>query len=153
MCRLVHWALLSVLVLGGLAAQPAPADVRKDEGKFFSSDAVEKANKRIAEMKEKTGVNLVVETFKEIPADKKGDYTPDRRRAFFATWAEDRAGVLDVKGVYILMCRSPGSFEVAVSKETENKGLFTRQNKSELALDLEKEFKADRFDNGLERAA
>ena len=129
MYRPVRWALLPALVLGCLAARPASAAVRQDEGKFFSSDAVERANKRIAEMKEKTGVDLVVETFKEIPEDIKPDYNPARRRQFFAKWAEDRVTALGTHGIYILLCRNPGSFQVEVSRDVERKGLFTPTNK------------------------
>ena len=82
MCRPVRWALLSALVLGCLAVGPAPAAV-EDEGNFFSRDAVKKANARIADTKEKTKVDLVIETFEEIPKNRRKDYKADKKAAFF----------------------------------------------------------------------
>src|SRR5262249_44129715 len=104
------------------------------------------------EMKEKTGVDLVIETFKEIPEDIKPDYNPARRRQFFAKWAEDRVTALGTHGVYILLCRNPESFQVEVSKDVERKRLFTAANKNELISELQKAFKAEKFDEGLNQA-
>ena len=85
-------------------AGPAPAAFEvKDEGKFFSADAVSKADQRIKELKEQTGNDLLIETFAEIPADRKKDYKPERKNEFFARWARENARQRKVAGVYILI--------------------------------------------------
>src|SRR5256885_16976574 len=102
MCRLVRWALLPALLLGGFV-RPASADVRKDEADFFSRDAVKRADQRIQQMKDRTGIDLVIETFAK--PDEDPGTTP--KAEFFPRWANRRAKAIDVQGVYVLICRRP----------------------------------------------
>ena len=41
----------------------------KDDGKFFSAEAVKKANEEIRDITRKFGRDLLVETFATVPAD------------------------------------------------------------------------------------
>src|SRR5205085_10116773 len=70
--------LLLALVAGWLTLPgTARADV-KDEGGFFSKEAVEKANRRIAEVKEKHKKDLVIETYSEVPKELRADFKKDK---------------------------------------------------------------------------
>src|SRR5689334_12209114 len=87
--------------------QPAGAQVT-DKGEFFSPDAVPGANRRIEAVKEKYHKTLVVESFKEIPPDRKEEFAELGKEKFFDRWAKHRAESLAVNGVYILLCKEPG---------------------------------------------
>jgi uncharacterized membrane protein YgcG len=120
----------------------------QDEGGFFSADAVRKAREGIAELRRQFGKDLVIETFKEIPADRKKDYKPADRRRFFDAWAKDRAKTLGVEGVYVLVCREPASLQVEVGQETRKKA-FTMEDRNRLAEQLLKSFRERKYDEGL----
>src|SRR2546423_1351318 len=121
--------LLSLVPLAACClavVEPAPAAFEiKDEGKFFSADAVRKSDQRIKEIKEQSGNDLLIETFAEIPADRKKDYKAEDRNRFFEAWAKDRLKALGVDGVYVLVCREPAHFHVLVSEEARKKAIST----------------------------
>src|SRR5262249_22553435 len=111
------------------------SDIR-DEGEFFSTEAKRKALESIAELRQRYGKDLVIETFKEIPAERKKDYKAEDRNRFFAAWANERAKTLGIDGVYILVCRAPSHLQVTVGNETRKKAFTTedRNRLSELLL-------------------
>src|SRR5438105_2272009 len=102
-----RWMFLPALMIGWLATGGSVRADVTDKGEFFSAEAVEKANKQIAKVKEKTKRELVIETFKEIPEDRKKDFDEKKKGEFFHHWARDRAKDLKVTGVYILLCKEP----------------------------------------------
>src|SRR5262245_54988713 len=61
--------LLGLLSLGG-RAQAAIAEVR-DEAHFFSADAVAHANDSIKEIKQRYKKDLLIETVRQVPEDKR----------------------------------------------------------------------------------
>jgi len=126
------------------------SDVR-DEGGFFSADTVRKALAGIAEMRQRYGKDLVVETFKEIPAERKKDYKAEDRNRFFEAWAKERAKTLGVNGVYVLVCREPAHLQVMVGDETRKKA-FTMEDRNRLAEVLLKSFRVRKYDEGLVEA-
>ena len=80
--------LIPALLIGWLGLlSPAHAIDVRDEGKFFGKEAVEKANKKIAEIKRDYSKDLAIETFAEAP-------DPAEARAGLAAcidYAENRA--------------------------------------------------------------
>src|SRR5262249_8554836 len=93
MSRTLLWLLIPS-ILGGwmLAASSASAQVT-DEGGFFSAPAIEKANEIINEIKDRYGKELVIETFKTVPAakaDQVKKMSPAERNRFFNEWARER---------------------------------------------------------------
>src|SRR6476469_4105208 len=107
--------LVGLLVLDG-RAQAAVAEVR-DEGHFFSADAVSKANDIIKEIKQKYKKDLVIETVRQVPDNKKDEANSSDAKVkghFFANWAVERAKMEGVNGIYVLITREPGHVEVAV---------------------------------------
>ena len=143
----VRWVLLPALVVGWLAAGPAAAQVI-DKGEIFSSKAVDQADRRIKEIKQNSKKDLVIETFKEIPADLKKDYKESDKKAFFQHWALERARERKVAGVYVLICKNPSHFHIEVGNKTQTRE-FTLGDRDRLAVILKARTKPDET---LERA-
>src|SRR5579875_2331013 len=152
MFSISRWLLIPALLIGWLGlstgAFAAVAPVIKDDGKFFSAEAVEKANAQIKKIAQDYDKDLLIETFPTIPADLKKDYQPEKKREFFEKWARDRAHDNAVNGVYVLICKTPPHLQVEVGNETQKKA-FTVRNRNELAKMLLDKFKAKKYDEGL----
>src|SRR5690349_714442 len=72
MSRRGRWAvppLVYAVLLAGAGRAAAVAPEGKDEGKFFSADAIKKANEQIHELTRKTGKDLLIETYATVPTD------------------------------------------------------------------------------------
>jgi len=75
-------ALLALASCFALASTAFSRDV-SDEAKFFSPEAIRKANTEIAQFKDKYHKDIVVETFQGIPDNKKAEYQPDKKNEFY----------------------------------------------------------------------
>jgi TPM domain len=148
MLRHCRWAVLALLCLASQAGAVAPEV--KDEGKFFSADAVKKANEQILELARRTDRDLLIETFAAVPADKaekvKG-LSAEERGKFFRDWAEERMRRAAVNGVYVLACKEPSRLEVGVSARARS--VFDRVNHDRLTRLLLDKFRAKKYDDGL----
>ncbi len=135
MCRNIFRSLiLTSAVLGlfaGLAATVRAAEVTDDAG-FFSREAREKADARLAELKKETGKEVRIETVKAVPADKK-DAVAKMEKAekskFFEKWARDRATAEHVKGIFVLICKEPGHVHVVIDRQTREQGFGVTDEK------------------------
>src|SRR3954453_5044068 len=103
--------LAGCLATAGRAAAVSPPPV-KDEGKFFSAEALDKANRKIKQIYQRFQKDVVIETFAAIPTDLEKKYKEEEKARFFNEWARKRAEELGVNGIYILICRKPGRVEV-----------------------------------------
>ena len=152
MSRTARWVIVPALVAGWLgAAAPAPAALApevRDEAKLFKPETVAKANATLREIKDRYKKDLLIETYPEIPADRKKDYKPEEKGAFFQKWARDRARAVEVNGVYILICKEPKHLQVEVGNETRKKA-FTTENRDDLAKLLTDKFRKSDWDGGL----
>src|SRR5262245_35822329 len=72
--RVFTATLLLGLVSLGAPAQAGVAEVR-DEAQFFSASAVAEANDQIKEIKQRHKKDLLIETVRQVPADKKAEAT------------------------------------------------------------------------------
>ncbi len=140
------------------ATAPASGFPIRDEGKFFSPQAIDQAQKRIAEIKRDFKKDLLVETFVHPPANRKKEYQSllqnekDKgKEKFFAAWARERYNQNGVHGVSILICKDPTYLYVEEGKLTETKA-FTSANAKRTRDILVEEFKKQDFDRGLLRA-
>ena len=145
-------SLLPALVLCSLvSARPAlavyPPPI-KDDGKFFSREALDKADKKIKEIYNRFGKDVVVETFPAIPAALEEKYKELGRKKFFTDWAQARARDLGVNGLYILITKEPSHLQVEVNNKTEIKA-FTTDDRDRLVRGLLAKFKEKKFDDGL----
>src|SRR5438045_1397751 len=100
MFRITRWipsalAMAGLLAFCGIAYAALVSEVKDDAG-FFSADAIKKANAEIKAIKEQLKKDLVIETYKELPADKKQAYEKvakdsKERAHFFEEWGRERA--------------------------------------------------------------
>jgi uncharacterized protein len=144
---LVPALLAGWLATAGRAAAVYPPPV-KDEGKFFSAEALDKANRTIRQIYQRFEKDVVIETFPTIPADLEKKYKEEEKASFFNEWARKRAEELGVNGIYILICKKPGRVEVEVGNQTQKKA-FTRNDRDRLVQGILKDFKEKKFDEGL----
>ena len=134
MTRLTHYALLGVLVGWLVGAAPASAAVAPkvdDQGKFFSAEAVEKANQKIREIYREFNKDLLIETVPKIPSDLEAKYKEQGKSKFFVDWADKRAKDASVNGIYVLLCREPPHLQVEVGTKTRQRA-FTLQDRDRL---------------------
>lgn len=141
--------LLGWLLAAGAASAATPGV--EDGAGFFSAEAVQKAQNQAKEIKSRFNKDVRVETFKTVPADRQaGQNLQDEgaRRQFFRKWVDDRIKQTQLRGVLVLMTRSPGHVEVGVSEDTLKKG-FTAADRDKLGKLLLDRFKEKKFDEGL----
>ena len=152
--RTLILTLLASLTLGftALAAEPGV----KDNAGLFKPETVEKANTEIQQIHKDFGKELVIETYPTIPESLKSDFEavkddPQKRAEFFSKWLGDRAHELQVNGVYVLIVKDPGHLEVKAGLKTKAKA-FIETNQNKMRDILLEEFKAERYDEGLQKA-
>ena len=147
--RGLGWAGLvsGCLVLAGPARAIYPPGV-KDEGKFFTKEGLEKADKKIREIYAKYRKDVVVETYPAAPEGKTVPEEKEKRAKFFREWAETRIRDLGVNGVYVLVNRKPGRVEMAVDGLTRKRA-FPAEDRNKAAKKMLAEFKDEKFDAGL----
>src|SRR5262249_23006460 len=93
-----------------------------DDAHLFSNDAVKQAERKLVETKFDHGFHFTVDTYPEIPADRKSGYSKDKEREFFKSWAQQAATGDKARGVYVLICMKPGWVEVLSDEESKNRG-------------------------------
>ena len=121
------------LLLAGPARAVYPPGV-KDEGKFFTKEGLEKADKKVREIYAKYRKDVVVETYTAPPEGKALPEDREKRAEFYREWAEKRIKELGVNGVYVLVTR---------------KKAFTQSDRGKAAKKMLAEFKDKKFDAGL----
>src|SRR5205807_256209 len=162
MTRIARWVLLPTLLVGWLLAAgsvTAAVPEIKDDGKFFSAEAIKKANDIIREIHDldpRDHKDLFIETYATVPggATKAEELkkSKEARDEYFAKWGQARERELRVDGVYVIITRNPAHIEVGVGKETAKKA-FTREDKRELQRTLLERFKKKEYNEGLIQAA
>ncbi|MCE9499057.1 MAG: TPM domain-containing protein [Leptospira sp.] len=106
-----------------------------DSAGMFRKDAIDTANRKISEIKNKSGKDFVLETVNEIGSENSSEF------------ALKKARERKVNGVYILIAKKEKKVEVKTgSKTSEIFGGFERQT---LRSRITEEFKAKNFDQGL----
>jgi hypothetical protein len=148
-----RWVSSSVLVvvLAFAGRTLAVAPEIKDGGKFFSAEAIKKANKEIREIAKKYDRDLLMETFATIPgeqAERVKGMSQEERAKFFRNWATDRAEAAVVHGVYILVCREPPFLEIIIT--AKGRPAFGRESFEKLRTLLLTAFREKRYDQGLQ---
>jgi hypothetical protein len=146
------YLILAVCFLGtGRAAAVAP-EIR-DDGKFFSPEAVKKANEQIRDLYSKYNKDLLIETFPSVPADqleKVKAMNAKDKADYFHKQAVDRAKQRVVHGIYILVTKEPKYLYVEITpqaRETFNRDFYNR-----LREILFSNFGENHFDEGLTAA-
>ena len=156
MTRPYRWTAGSVAILGGLlltAHALAVAPEIRDDGKFFSAEAVKKADARLAEIYRKHDRDLLIETFATVPAadlEKVKGMDAKERGEYSLAWAKERAHRRAVNGVYILICKEPRILRVGVEERGPRK--FSEGTQAEIEKALKKELTEGHFDQVLEQS-
>jgi uncharacterized protein len=145
-CTLIVPALLVALLLTAGQAFAIVPQV-KDDGKFFSADAVRKANEVIRELQHTHRVDLVIETMDKAPAGIEGKSSSERNR-LFGEWALRRFKELGIDGIYLLITRSPGHLQIEVGNDTQRRA-FTLADRDKLRELLVRKFREKEYDAGL----
>src|SRR5262245_49740696 len=159
-CLLLPALVAGWLGLAGLAqaGDDLPSNIH-DRGKFFSKEAIEKANKRLDRIQRDKGVDVVIDTYPSIPANKEARYKEIREKAkspreanerFFRQWGRELYKTESVDGVFILICRKPGVVHVEVGNKTTRRGAFSTAAAEALKAAFVKAFQQKKWDEGLE---
>jgi TPM domain len=137
--------LASWLLLPAMAHAIVP-QVR-DNGKFFDTQTVAKANALIKKIEEKYKKDVAVETYGEISDEvaKRFQYDPKNRSAFYERWVDYLAEGSTINGVVVLIVKDQHNknithIEVGVGRDTQRKA-FTLANRNELVSILKDGFK------------
>lgn len=144
---LLPTVVLACLCLTNSASAVFPPPI-KDDGKFFSAEGLDKANKKIRALYENYRKDVVVETFATLPTDLAKKYDEKNRNVFFRDWAKARMKELGVTGVYILVCKEPQFLVVEPDDSTRKRG-FSGTDFKKTFQGLVSGFKESKFDVGL----
>jgi uncharacterized membrane protein YgcG len=153
-CRSLLWAIpltLASSLFAGAALAVAP-EIR-DQGKFFSAEAVRKADEQIREIYRKHGLDLLIETYQTVPseqAEKLKGMDAAAKQKFFTHWSEARAKERVVNGLYVLIQREPRYLIVG----RVGRGLkgFSAEIRGEVEQAMRNELREGRFDDALRAA-
>ena len=121
----------------------------RDNGKFFTPEAIGQAENRIAQIRDKYHKDVVIETYAEIPENKKTAYTAETKNQFYADWLRERADSEHLDGIFMLATKQPGHLQVGASKQILSAGLFTRDDRDNVRDSMLGSFKRKEFDQGL----
>ena len=148
---MIRWTpIVALLAMLGLIA-PALAvypPALKDDGKFFSKEGIEKANKKIREIYEKYKKDVVVETVPALTADQEKKLKEEGATKFYGKLANDRAKELGLNGIYIYLSKKTHYLQIYMDPATQKKA-FTASNRTTLRDKILTQFKEDEFDGGL----
>lgn len=151
---MIRWTLvLAIAALLGLvrpawAIYPPPI---KDDGKFFSKEGVEKANKKIRALYENYKKDVIVETVATLPSDQERKLKDEGGTKFFAKLASDRGKEVGLNGIYVILCKSPKHLQVHMDPQTQKKA-FTAANRKTLLDRMVAQLKEEKFDAALDAA-
>ena len=126
----------------------------RDKGKFFSEEAIKKANDDIREIARKYDREILVETFPTPPESKLEQVKAmkkDERTKFFKEWAHERIKAENVNGLYVLVSREPAHLYVDVAGARARAVLDEAYTKQIIAK-LLSQFRDKEFDKGLATA-
>src|SRR3954471_24389029 len=114
-------AVAGCLALPGAARAVYPPPV-KDDGKFFSKDGLDRADKKIREIYQKYKKDVVVETLAQLPAEQQKKYQEEEDKdRFFARLALDRGREIGLNGIYVLIVKKPHYLRIHMDPDTQKK--------------------------------
>jgi len=145
--RLTPLSFLVVAVVTATAVPAAFGQVR-DDGEFFSPDAVRRANEQIGQIREQYKTDFVVETFPSVPAELRGAVQQDKAAAY-AQWIDQRARAARTDGIHVLITKNPSYLEAATGRETEARKVFSDADREELVQRMLGSLKAKENDRAL----
>jgi hypothetical protein len=150
-----HLRILAVVGCCLIVTSPAAAVAPqiRDEGKFFSAEAVKKADEQIRDLYAKYNKDLLIETFLSVPADqleKVKAMDAKQKSEYFHKQAVERAKERAVNGIYILITKEPKYLYVEITPRAQ--AVFDREFYNRLREILFSNFGEERFNEGLAAA-
>src|SRR6185503_8433593 len=120
---------------------------------LFKPETVQKADAELKQIKADSGVEIVIETFPDIPEGQRSAYEAAKANSgqldqFYANWCHERGRELRLRGVYVLIVKQPSHLQVVAGSETERKA-FTRTDQFRLRDTMLGDFKQHQYDDGL----
>jgi hypothetical protein len=128
-----------------LAVYPPPI---KDDGKFFSKEAIEKANKKIRELYQKYKKDIIIETINTLTEEQEKKLKTESAKKFFGQLADARAKELGLNGLYIVITKKPRDFTQHADPESQ-KAIFTGPRRDKIFAAFRDQFREEKFDAGL----
>ena len=144
-------ALLSFALLLGPVVSRAERGVIIDGGGFFSDPAKAEANRQLLDLGARFKKEVVIETFKGIPAAvSQGVNLQDRAAVnrMFEMWTLEQARQQRVNGIYILLSKEPSHLQVIIGNETQ-RTLFTGKDRAVLLEVMLAKLRAKQSDEAL----
>lgn len=135
-------AMAAALLGAGLIALPAQATaargptgtfVLNDTAKAFSKDADAKGQAILSGSHFDRSVHLIVETFPEVPTEKKAEFekATDKKK-FYRDWAKELYRKNQDRGIYVQIVMT-GHIEVVVDDQTAERRHFSNEDSNTLA--------------------
>jgi uncharacterized protein len=144
--RFVLIAAVLSLLMGSSAFAVTPRV--KDDAGYFSEATIKKANEEVSVIEHEFHKDLLIETFKAVPAGKEELARGAQENAFFSQWARDRARDAGLNGIYVLITKSPKRVQVEIGNDTQKRA-FPRHNRDELRDMLVTGFRTQQYDKSL----
>jgi TPM domain len=144
--HVLAWGLLA-----GTALAVAP-EIR-DQGKFFSPEAIKKADEQIREIYRKHNLDLLIEAYNTLPGgdvEKLKAMDAKERNALFVKWVKERTKERVVHGIYIVITKEPR--HLTVGRVGRGEEAFSGEFRRKVYDAMVDEFKRGRFDEGLQAA-
>lgn len=145
------WTVLALAVFAmTLRAAPAGGPVPRvsDGAGLFSAEALSEAGDIIRHIKEAYGRDVMVETYAQVPPELQAALERDGKEKFYDDWLNRRAKELKVRGVFVLVTRTPGRVQVGVDPSTRRRA-FPDDDRDALREMLLVAFRMKQFDQGL----
>jgi hypothetical protein len=139
------------MLLAGTAVAVAP-EIR-DQGKFFSPEAIKKADDQIREIYRKHNLDLLIEAYNTMPgvdAEKFKAMDATGRNEFLMKWLNERSKERVVNGLYIFITKEPR--HLMVGRVGRGESAFSGELRRKVYDAIVEEFRRGRFDEGLQAA-
>jgi hypothetical protein len=123
----------------------------KDGAKVFSEAAWMKVHQTAEKLLKEKNMDLLIETIPSVPQkdlERVKAMKPEEREKYFKEYAIERAKAEKMKGIYVVVCRSPGFMYVDIHSVPASN--FPAGFGSKLTSILLTRFKEKKFDQGLE---
>jgi uncharacterized membrane protein YgcG len=144
-------AMTCALLLAAAARADAEPQVN-DQAHFFKKEAVDTVDGELKQLKSDTHVEVVVETLEKIPENLQPVYDAAKddagRKHFFENLVKSRALEAKFPGVFVLIVKQPAHLEVLADHEKA----MPHEDEGKMASILLEDFKARKFDEGLQKA-
>jgi uncharacterized membrane protein YgcG len=122
---------LLLAIVAGWAVDPAAVHASEpkvnDRAEFFSKPAIEKATQKLQDIKDRFKVDVVIETFPSIPEGMAAEFKSQTNELFFKHWAQTSANEEGFKGIYVLICKDPGYFQIEPVESVDENTISSHQ--------------------------